>query len=373
MFLSRSLLRFCHLQAKGVGPTAALKRLKVSTITDSEKSKWLEKARIEALLGSCPGSHASFLSGTKAWAGFARWVAMCHVTGVCGNLTLRRRHSLGLHGREFPPTIDGLLAWACLFRHYRTFSNYLGYVRLGCQLLGVSDEVFASPMLRRAKASVRKKGGFVARHRMFIRHDTIRRIVRLVDKRSPTEWPLAMLFLATYVFLLRLPSEALPMTLAGVGLAHEKQAAISLEGDEVCLRLGKRKNLPSGSVIRRACWCKSCVDTCPVHTLWPFFRGVGEGVMPFEDFTPGYALKALRNMLRRLQVPQAGVYRTHDIRRGHAQDLLVKGASLSEILRAGQWKSPAFLEYLDLEVLEKGAVLEANLDESSSDDEEMFL
>tara|TARA_B100000780_G_C20973801_1_gene388888 strand:- start:220 stop:432 length:213 start_codon:yes stop_codon:yes gene_type:complete len=69
-------------------------------------------------------------------------------------------------------------------------------------------------------------------------------------------------------------------------------------------------------------------------------------------------------------VPEYGMYKTHDIRRGHAQDLLANGASLALILRAGQWRSPAFLEYLDLEALEKGAVVEAHLDESSSDDED---
>jgi len=35
----------------------------------------------------------------------------------------------------------------------------------------------------------------------------------------------------------------------------------------------------------------------------------------------------------------------------------------------GQWKSPAFLVYLDLETLDKGAGVEAHRDESSSDDE----
>ena len=303
------------------------------------------------MLGSCPDSHKSFNSGTKAWAAFAR-------------------HALHLNGREFPPPLDGLLAWAALFRHPRTFSNYLGYVRLGCHVLGVSDVVFCSPALKRAKVAVRKCGGFITRPRMFICHDLVRRIVALANKQSATEWPLAMLFLATYVFLLRLPSEALPMTVVNVGCGQGKQSVISLEGEEVCLRLGKRKNLPSGSVIRRACWCKSCAATCPVHALWHYFSGLEKGAEPFSAFTPGFALKSLRNMLRRLMVPEYGMYRTHDIRRGHAQDLLAKGASLALILRAGQWRSPAFLEYLDLEALEKGAVVEAHLDESSSDDED---
>ena len=74
---------------------------------------------------------------------------------------------------------------------------------------------------------------------MFICHDLVRRIVALADEQSATEWPLAMLFLATYVFLLRLPSEALPMTVVNVGCAQGKQSVISLEGEEVCLRLGR--------------------------------------------------------------------------------------------------------------------------------------
>ena len=64
-------------------------------------------------------------------------------------------------------------------------------------------------------------------------------------------------------------------------------------------------------------------------------------------------------------------YRTHDLRRGHAKDLQVNGATLYEILAAGEWRSPAFLSYLDLAELERDVVVEAHLDESSSEDEGM--
>ena len=52
------------------------------------------------------------------------------------------------------------------------------------------------------------------------------------------------------------------------------------------------------------------------------------------------------------------------------QDLIVSGATLAEILAAGQWRGPAFLVYADLGALEQGAVLQAHLDEESSSDEE---
>ena len=69
-----------------------------------------------------------------------------------------------------------------------------------------------------------------------------------------------------------------------------------------------------------------------------------------------------------LDIEGAKSYRTHDLRRGHAEDLEMGGASLFEILSAGEWRSPAFLTYLDLHELEKGAVVEAHLEESSSED-----
>ena len=45
------------------------------------------------------------------------------------------------------------------------------------------------------------------------------------------------------------------------------------------------------------------------------------------------------------------------------------GAPLYEILKAGEWRSPAFLEYLDLEQLERDLVVQAHLDDESEDEE----
>ena len=45
------------------------------------------------------------------------------------------------------------------------------------------------------------------------------------------------------------------------------------------------------------------------------------------------------------------------------------GAPLHAILSAGEWRSPAFLSYLDVERLEKEAIVQAHVDESDSDGE----
>ena len=77
-------------------------------------------------------------------------------------------------------------------------------------------------------------------------------------------------------------------------------------------------------------------------------------------------MEVLRSLLVAVQVPNAEKHRTHDLRRGHARDLQASGAPLLEILRAGEWRPPAFLTYLDLEQLEHDAVVAAHLAESSA-------
>ena len=110
------------------------------------------EARVKAIVGSIAGSKASAVSGMRAWAAFH---SKC----------LRRT------GPPFPPLLDDLLCWSTLFRHVyckallgvlpgdfvrhpRTFSNYLSYVKVACELVGVSLAVFGHPSLRRAKIAI---------------------------------------------------------------------------------------------------------------------------------------------------------------------------------------------------------------------------
>ena len=85
-------------------------------------------------------------------------------------------------------------------------------------------------------------------------------------------------------------------------------------------------------------------------------------------FSPANALATLRTWLQELGVPDAGNYRIHDFRRGHARDLVRAGATLFEILTAGEWRSASFLAYLDKVELECEATLEAHLNESSDEE-----
>ena len=107
-----------------------------------------------------------------------------------------------------------------------------------------------------------------------------------------------------------------------------------------------------------------------MHALGASLKSLGVGAAPFSHISAAQALRVLRATLSELKVSDAALYRTHDLRRGHARDLQVRGGVLREILAAGDWRSPAFLRYLDVGELERGAVAEAHLDDSSDDEED---
>ena len=107
--------------------------------------------------------------------------------------------------------------------------------------------------------------------------------------------------------------------------AAREQSIIWKDGDEVCIRIARRKNRPSGSgTMRRKCTCAGGVATCAVHTLWEkYFRLLDDGAKPWEHIAAGTARTHLRQTVNRLEIPDADKYGTHDFRRGHAEARLL--------------------------------------------------
>ena len=335
------------------GPSKVLKQERAHVCAEADKIEWVELARRSAILGNCERSRRSVVSGIKCYTQFAN-------------------HFLRLPlGQEFPPTVNGLLAWSALFRSAGTFQNYVNYVRVGCDLLSVSAEACVHSSVKRAAGAIAKRKSFVPRKKMFIRGRVVSELMGLpargILRSCGDELFTAMhLFLVAYVFLLRLPSEALPIVVGGDGFDPEgEQAVVSVDDTSITLRLRRRKNKLHGSLLHRGCWCKSDTSTCPVHRLGACFKRWPRGSRPFAQFSAARALTFLRCSLLALKIPEALAYRTHDLRRGHARDMQENGHTLKDILKAGEWRSPAFLEYLDLDQLEGDAVLEAHQDESS--------
>ena len=282
-------------QAQRIGPRAK------AELALQKLQGFVESCRINALLGSCPRSHVSFESGVATWTHFAGKI-------------------LGKTGKEFPPTADDLVAWSAHFNVAGTFTNYLGYVRLACQILGASDAAFSSPALLRAKTSILKRDEYRRRDPMFVRQALLARMVEMArGARSQEGWAMTMLYVTTYAFMLRLQSEALPIAVNKVAPGHVGQQAImTLEGDEVVLRLERRKNWQQGSVIRRSCWCCTCKQTCPVHAVWKFMSGFPDGAQPCAAVKYKDALLTLRASMAILGEKGYSRFGAQDLRRGHA-------------------------------------------------------
>ena len=131
---------------------------------------------------------------------------------------------------------------------------------------------------------------------MWIRHDTLEKLVEHCDER-PALKSYGLLFVVAYAFLLRLPSEALPMQLGGTANAH---SVLKKDGEFVTLSLRRRKNRATPSSITRGCWCNRSTRTCPLHRLGPLLEAAETGMQPFEGLTAARALGKMRDILEDL-------------------------------------------------------------------------
>ena len=83
---------------------------------------------------------------------------------------------------------------------------------------------------------------------------------------------------------------------------------------------------------------------------------------PASGITAVAARRDLKRRLRCLKVKAADAYWLHDRRRGRAQDMVGNGGRLCAMFKAGEWSSPVFTAYADLDSVEQAGILEAHLD-----------
>ena len=124
---------------------------------------------------------------------------------------------LDARGNHLPPSVTGLVVWSELFRYQKTFTRYIGCVRLACDLAGVSSQATDDPLLERAKAAIKKREP-PPKPKMAIRAALVARLMDCSQKEGDVQS--AMLYALSYTFMLRVPSEARPLV-ADVGGKHQ--------------------------------------------------------------------------------------------------------------------------------------------------------
>ena len=78
-------------------------------------------------------------------------------------------------------------------------------------------------------------------------------------------------------------------------------------------------------------------------------------------------IRQLREDARTVGLPQFDQLGSHAFRRGMARDIVDGGGSLATLLRAGEWRSAAFVAYLKEHHAEDNAISQLVVDHSDSD------
>ena len=85
------------------------------------------------------------------------------------------------------------------------------------------------------------------------------------------------------------------------------------------------------------------------------------GAQPFAGIDKRTVCDELRVLLGILDIPASFMYRSQDLRRGHADDMRKAGTPLHEILIASGWRAAGgHRPYMDMEDLEMEACMEAH-------------
>ena len=192
-----------------------------------ELVRWRKIARLTAVIA--PGERAPDALKTV----LRRWFEFCKKAGIPD-------------GRQFPVTTPNLLRWSTCFQLSKTYGNYCTALKTISELLFFETKAFDSQSVKRARQNIdrrcnlpkREVGHVVAEH------------LRAMTAAEGTEWSWMVLFILAYHFLMRVPSEALPLVWAGTSsFITGKVHSIVCGKRAIGIRFPWRKNLPRGGTL----------------------------------------------------------------------------------------------------------------------------
>ena len=306
----------------------------------------LERASLiqfESVRGSLP----SVASALRAWH--------CFATGVLGypeNATLPPRNE------------DDLIMFISVFRVAKTAANYVGSVHWSCVHLGLDTTWRGDRMqqcLRGARKRTTRLVGAELRTRVLLNDVWVHQLVRLADNLA-LDGGFQLAVLIGYEFLLRVKSEGIPLQCGDPReekvLMPGRHSAVWAQNDRLYVRLQRRKNRSHGSLLTRRCRCSTLAsDVCVYHRALFFLQRFTVGDCLF-DFNHQKFLKDVRRFSVILGMPHASDITFKSFRAGKATQLAAQGVSLGDIVNAGEWKSNAFLRYVDEDLIGPNGLLD---------------
>ena len=270
----------------------------------------------------------------------------------------------------FEVTLEKFALFSNHFRDPITFLAYFSHVRLFLRIMGIPVLIPSDQLSQLCRGLKKKKT-----HRRLPR--LIKDQVRLLVKEALAidRVDFARFFILSRVFLFRVHNELFPLQVKGkssIGDSEAWHSQIQLTDSQVTIHLKSRKNCPDGSALIRKCCCTGDPEIdiwCPVHCIKAQIEEIPAEAprsRPMWSFTWSEISKFLSDSAQKLFAIAPG---WHAFRRGMAQDLLDAGSTLTTIMRAGGWRSSAFLRYLCGSTVDAREALEFGLADSDSDRE----
>ena len=257
----------------------------------------------------------------------------------------------------FPPLSHNVLKWSTFFHPGGTFALYLAHLGKACQLLNIPPTWYTTAVRGVSKGLINAQD-FSLKFENYMFKNLFRKLIAHESLHSEA----GRLFYLAYVFILRLPSEALPAVRASPHdtlmnrsrLPHQSALGLrSLPNGEqrLVLKLRTRKHVRGGAVLMRPCFCDTNTlashGICPIHDFWRIAKDSAEWGSPlFPVLARKNINRVLRGTLTSMKVPDALSYSTHAFRRGASMELKRCGDTLSQVLKTVGWNSASFRAYL---------------------------
>ena len=176
------------------------------------------------------------------------------------------------------------------------------------------------------------------------------------------EW-LKVLLIVCYTYQYRVFSEYFRVRYCDISFSGMQ---LEIGTQKLHMTVDRRKNRKVRHTLTRSCTCKSKrkkgevllgEKLCAVHALHKYLQSDPFHVLAAQsgsvdlrlmcDIDQATVNKLLKEVAAKVGDVHAAVAASHGLRRGHACDLALAGATLAEILEKGDWRSLAFKAYLE--------------------------
>ena len=249
--------------------------------------------------------------------------------------------------------------WGTVFRPGKTYGLYVSHLAKACQILDIPLDWYdeSAHAVARGLTNIRDVS---ATFDNFI----FKEIFRALLAHEGLDSEEGKLFYVSFVFLLRVQSEAIPMRRASNSDRILDKSPVEFKSvigirdiggeDRLVLKLKTRKNQKHSSVIMRPCSCGGSViggsGLCPIHDFWPAVRRASAVHSPlFPTLLKRNMNRVLKASLASINIPDAELYTLKGFRRGCLMVIKRSGSTLAVILGSGGWRAAGFRAYLSLQ------------------------